>query len=528
MNPAHSIAANRLDQRDELRSVVHAGYAARTLGIDLRSLAAFRIAAGLLLLVDLFFRAGYLGAFYTDLGVLPRVARIELYERVDASGMRHTWSLNMASGEWWAQAVLMSATAACALALLVGYRTRLATLGSWILLSSLDSRNPMIMDSGDTLLRCLLFWLMFAPSGAVASVDSYLRPPPLPSDRKLFTAATAALLLQLYMMYWFAVIHKTHPYWLKEYSAVYYALSNDIFVTRLGRALLAYPRFLQTLTFLTYWLELLGPLLLFSPRGTAWLRCLVAMTFAAMHAAFGMTLSIGLFAPICVSAWILVLPGEFWDGLSRWADQAKWRESFVRMWDRRAERIEAFFSQPEQPCLKSGWISRSIVLGLLVYVTLWNIRELDVDLLGPKILPRQMNVIGRATGLEQRWSMFAPVPSTDDGWYVMRGRLRDGSEVNLWQPTKELPWKKPPYVAATYVSQRWRKYLDNLKHDGNAPHRQYFADWLQRRWNLYYAQNNPQRQVVEVELVFQFEETARPGGETGEPLTTRLWTWQYE
>ena len=42
------------------------------LGIDLRSLAAFRIGMGALLLVNLASRLPYIGAFYADDGVLPR------------------------------------------------------------------------------------------------------------------------------------------------------------------------------------------------------------------------------------------------------------------------------------------------------------------------------------------------------------------------------------------------------------------------------------------------------------------------
>ncbi|MGA1192190.1 MAG: HTTM domain-containing protein, partial [Bdellovibrionota bacterium] len=40
--------------------------------LDTRSLALFRIALGLLLLIDLINRAKFLRAHYTDFGVLPR------------------------------------------------------------------------------------------------------------------------------------------------------------------------------------------------------------------------------------------------------------------------------------------------------------------------------------------------------------------------------------------------------------------------------------------------------------------------
>lgn len=44
----------------------------RSFGIDLHSLAALRIALGLVLLVDLAARVSLLSALYTDAGLLPR------------------------------------------------------------------------------------------------------------------------------------------------------------------------------------------------------------------------------------------------------------------------------------------------------------------------------------------------------------------------------------------------------------------------------------------------------------------------
>merc|ERR1711964_376166 len=118
---------------------------------------------------------------------------------------------------------------------------------------------------------------------------------------------------------------------------------------------------------------------------------------------------------------------------------------------------------------------------------------------------------------DQNWSMFAPIPRTEDGWLVMRGTLRDGSEVNLWQPNQPLPWNKPPLVSAVYLSQRWRKYLDNLTIDAHGPHRMYFGDWLQTRWNQEHASGDRQREVIEVELIHRIELTPPPGQPIPEP-----------
>ena len=51
--------------------------------------------------------ASYLGAFFTDGGVLPREGRLLLFDLDDRFGFRHQWSLHMLSGEAWPQLVLM-------------------------------------------------------------------------------------------------------------------------------------------------------------------------------------------------------------------------------------------------------------------------------------------------------------------------------------------------------------------------------------------------------------------------------------
>ena len=64
--------------------------------------------------------------------------------------------------------------------------------------------------------------------------------------------------------------------------------------------------------------------------------------------------------------------------------------------------------------------------------------------------------------LDQKWNMFAPNPLTNDGWYILKGQLIDGSEVKLF-PSGPLDESKPEQVSDLYVDQRWRKYMRNLQ-----------------------------------------------------------------
>ena len=156
-------------------------------GADLRSLAAFRIVLAALVLVDLASRAPDLYAHYTDRGVLPR--SILLQEALN----RWQVSLNLMSGELFVQALLFDVAALAALALLVGY--------------------PLILNSGDTLLRMLLFWGMFLPLGAHWSVDRALKAAPSRLSMRFLSLATVGLLMQIAFVYWFTAILKSGPEW---------------------------------------------------------------------------------------------------------------------------------------------------------------------------------------------------------------------------------------------------------------------------------------------------------------------------
>ncbi|WP_263359950.1 HTTM domain-containing protein [Acidicapsa ligni] len=64
---------------------------------------------------------------------------------------------------------------AASIALTLGLATRLSTVIVYLGLNSLNQRNPLILHGGDTLLRAVAFFLVFAPAGAALSLDSVLR-----------------------------------------------------------------------------------------------------------------------------------------------------------------------------------------------------------------------------------------------------------------------------------------------------------------------------------------------------------------
>ena len=228
-------------------------------GIDLRSLAIFRISIAFIIIVDLIARAFDLEPHYTDRGVLPVDEAIEYFPK---------WriSVHLLNGSIEFQAALFIIAGLFAVALLLGYHTRFVTPVVWFLTISLNSRNSLLMQGSDYLLCLLLFWSMFLPLGARYSIDYLRNPHQFQGSNLIFSGGTVAALLQVCFVYWFSVALKSTKNWLIDGTGVYYALMLDRYVTKLGKLLLeSHPMLLKFLTYATMGLETFGPLLAFLP-----------------------------------------------------------------------------------------------------------------------------------------------------------------------------------------------------------------------------------------------------------------------
>lgn len=280
-------------------------------GIDLRSLALFRMGLALLIISDLINRGSDLKAHYTDWGLLPRSVLLEKFWKP------WNFSIHLLNGLVELQFVLFLFAGALAIALFIGYRTRLTTVLSWILLISLHSRNPMVLQGGDVLFRLLLFWGMFLPLGATYSIDSALNLSPPNSSKRVLSVGTFAMLLQVGFVYWFTFLLKDHSIW-KNGEAIYYAFSIDQFTAPLGYVLYEYPAVMKALTYATLGLEGFGPFLAFVPFWTGIFRLLAVLFFIGFHFGLLMTMELGLFPYIGMVAWFVFIPSWFWDKLFAW------------------------------------------------------------------------------------------------------------------------------------------------------------------------------------------------------------------
>ncbi|HYE07064.1 MAG TPA: HTTM domain-containing protein [Planctomycetota bacterium] len=483
--------------------------AARIFGLDQRALAAFRIGIAATVLIDLALRAMDLQAHYTDAGVLPRQAWLALANRP------WEFSIHLMTGSWVGQAILFALAAACAACLLLGYRTRSATIATWALLLSLHNRNPFVLLGADTMLRCLLFWAMFVPLGGRWSLDSRRRP--AAPRRAIASPATAALMLQVCLVYWCTGVFKSHPVWTQDGTALVYLFQSE-YATPLGASGLAWPGLLRLLSFAALHLELFGPLLLFVPWRRDWFRAAAVVAFVAMHLAMAATLHLGIFPLVSVVAWIPFLPAGCLDRMARWFAASRHADALGQ---------EAFAPADGRPLAASrgrGWIAwggDATVVILLVLVGLWNIRTLAPRQV-PWLVPEPAGALLRLVKLDQRWRMFAAKPPTSNRWISIPARLQDGREVDLARADGEPAFRAPARSFTEREGMRWIKYREYIRRSARG--REWYARYLCEEWRRATA-DDPTQAIARLDLML-YQQKSRPDLSERPAKRTRLFTYR--
>lgn len=483
---------------------------AHVLRLDLRSLALSRVLFGLVFLADSLVRLFDATRFYSDWGVLPRAVLL-----------RQGWlddylSLYMMSGKPWFACTLLAFQASLAVALLLGYRTRPVTFLSWVMLVSVDNRNPWILNGGDHLARMFLLWMQFLPWGQCWSLDAKAgradtRWWTCPLESATSTAPSLcgfALLLQLSLLYWFAALPKNGAAWVGDYSAVYIVLKYQALVSPFGEWLReAFHQHLGTVTFLVVWWEFLGPFLFFFPFDRGEVRTLAIFTFLGMHAGFELSLRLGMFAWFCMAILPSLLPARFWELSSRLLRRSKLPEDGP---------------PAATPSRGLSVIRESLVGFMLAWVVLWNFQ---LEGMRPNLwVPRALLAFGITLRLDQHWNMFSPHPPYQDGWWVLRAVRRDSTVFNAADPQAPLSWKKPPDISGSSLNQRRRRWMIEiyLNSQPNIDLLQATGAYLTRQFN---GTGMSLHEVSGIEFYYLSEDTDVEGHES-KPVRTLVYTFQ--
>ncbi|MGB3297565.1 MAG: hypothetical protein WBA76_04790, partial [Phormidesmis sp.] len=232
--------------------------------LDVRSLALFRMGLALILLVDLFMPAGAV------LIAQPMM-----------------------------RGILALLLAIASVAMLFGYHSRLATVAAWILLMALHSGPSLLAVGSVDWLKITMGWAMLLPLGAAYSADramnTALRPVPL----RILSGATMALMAQACFI-----------------SAVFaYAFWSLWSTSRTLESQGSDPAF-EVIALLVVALEIIGPLLLWSPFGNSACRMVAVVTFVIFHGGLGLTTSLGLLPFAIAIIWLAFIPTSAWERLS--------------------------------------------------------------------------------------------------------------------------------------------------------------------------------------------------------------------
>ena len=427
--------------------------------LDCRSLALFRIAAGCLLIADAGLRSRDFWLFLSPEGVFP----LPVLRDYLGPGC---WSLSFLSTDLRWQGLVLGFEALAGLMLAIGLFTPLACLLAWVAWVSLLRRTAPALNAGDYWLACLLFWGLFLPLGARWSVDARRRPPP--DTRDVCSPASVAFVMQVLAVYLIAGWSKLGGAWL-EGTAVGFALSPHDHGTPWGTWLGGNRWLIHPLTWGTVAVEIVGPLV-YLCAGSKRVRRFIALMFIAFHLAIWSTMTVGLFSPVGIAAWLPLLP------LAGRSDSA-------------------CSGQPTGSTLPwQNLRNVAFACGCIIALAAGIQATLRPRQQPPTWLAAAINLLC----LDQNWAMFGDVGPVEQ-WVTARAVLADGRVVDLLRRGQPYEPIRPADGFWSLPNHRWHKLFWELPKPRQESLRPAVAAGLAAGWN---RSQPPAAAVKSLDLTF--------------------------
>jgi hypothetical protein len=458
-------------------------YLESCIAIDSRTLALFRIAVGLIIIADVIVRASTFRFFYTEDGVVPQ----SLAESRTVDG---AFSFFFFVSDPTAIAILFALHAVFAIQLIIGYKTRVATILSFLFVISLDHHNPLILSHADTLFRLLMFWAMFLPLGERWSVDAALRerPPRL----SIASLGTTAALLQMLFMYMVNGYHKLQSEMWNSGDATPLIFGLDDMTYFLADFLRQYPTMLAYGGYTWYFMLVSAWIMLFLPGRY---RTPVVFAFIIAHASFIITVRIGGFGWVAIAGVLLFLPTAFWDDGKRILERVGMRRAtfvdHLHTLHGKTTAIARTFPRlrtPELPDVVTANVYNLVLVfamfSVFIVPSLRYLNDFDVIDREPQRLEQRIWETSRQFGVHQpQWTVFAPNPRTTDRYYVFAAESTDGELYDVYND-RLLTFDRPFHgLQQQYGNYRERFYMNSIRRAGQhgAPPR-HLAVYLCRTW----------------------------------------------
>ena len=288
------------------RTTVAASLKDAYLRMDARTLALGRIGFGLVLIGDLIRRIPWIRDLYSNMGLIPNHTVLWRPPFPRIFSFFFIASLPEESVLWFAICF------ACFFCFLIGYRTRLFHVLSFVMMVSLHNRILQAENWGGVAMAVLMVWTAFLPLGRRFSVDAVLASMrarsnetpedlaagvPPPDDRPATSLAVLGFLLQIALIYWFNFVHKSGPTW-HDGTAIYYVLHQERIITAFAlwfRESVPYG-VTVLLTRATLVIEAAAPFLILTPVFWRWTRPLIAVLLLGLHGSIAMLVNLGIFS----------------------------------------------------------------------------------------------------------------------------------------------------------------------------------------------------------------------------------------
>lgn len=471
---------------------------------DTRALAAFRIAVASLIIIDLLYRAGDIGLFYTNQGAYPIAAYESTYTQYTG------YSIHALSGDLWFQQFMFVVAGFFALLFLLGYRTRVVGLISLILLFSLHARNPAVLNGGDRLFRILIVLAVLAPTGERWSVDALRRGS---ARERVANFGTAAVILQPVIIFTSNAILKHNGENWYAGDALEIALLNDSMRFYLGNVIVQSP---ELMTVLNYgWVTLLAGSSLFLLATAGRARAVAALVYLSAFVGMMTAMAVGLFPLLLMSSVLPFLTTPFWDFVAarvptHWAARLPDRTQLGPFSKPPVEkRLAARLRERGHLTLVAFPRSVLTVIGLLVIVWMLLFAAADVNEFD---VPDQVDYDHLD---QQSWGLYAPDPSEGYNWYVVEAHLSDGQSVDAISGG-EVDFDRPPDGSEAYDTFRHRKFMRLVANSGDNDTDPIIAE----RYALWACDQASDRdgQQVENVTVHKFYQSSPLDGEYEEPV----------
>lgn len=395
--------------------------------IDYRTLAVFRVFAGILIIIDILLRSRNLNTFYTENGLLS--------EEIIAQGTENSLGI-LLFGDSTTVIIVFCIQILFALLLIIGYKTRLAIVISFLLVVTIDSANPFVTSYADTLFRYLLFWAMFLPLGYKWSVDSALSDKKERNRSSVEIIASAMILIQMFIMYFVNGFKKfqNHDSWING-DAIISILHYERVTFFLTEYVLLIPDTIIALMGL-YWYIFLLVLSWFLIITVGRARYVIAIGFAIGHLGLALTTRIGAFSFVSILGLILFFQSEFWDDISKITSEGtKERlKAYSEFLSSKVDEFPYIGFEIVRPLIdrKEDHIIiefiEAIIIIIVITMAIATFFDISMTLTATS---STIDSPDRADmGIQPEWNFFTQ-PRTSDRYYVFVGETKSGDVVDI-------------------------------------------------------------------------------------------------